>query len=96
MNMNLAEIIIPFIIGLIVVGGIWFVISQSKKNQKPSGGSGGGGVAGAVADYANMFEELELPQWMLDWKPIIEAILGGVLGAIVLPKIFNWLKIITL
>ena len=43
MNMSLAEIIIPFIMGLIVVGGIWFVISQSKKNQKPSGGSGGGG-----------------------------------------------------
>jgi len=48
MNMSLAEILIPFIIGLIVVGGIWFVISQSKKNQKQSGGSGtvGGGVPG--------------------------------------------------
>lgn len=49
MNMNLVEIIVPIIMGLFVVGGIWFVISQSKKNQKPSGSSGtvgGGGVPG--------------------------------------------------
>ena len=53
--------------------------------------SGGGGGA-AVKDYANMFEEVALPQWMLEWKPIIEAVLAGTLGAIILPKIWEWIK----
>ena len=52
--------------------------------------SGGGGVD--IPDYSSMFQEVELPQWMVEWKPIIEAILGGVLGALILPQIFDWIK----
>ena len=53
-------------------------------------GTGGGGAGGG--GFGDMFKEVELPQWMVEWKPIIEAILGGVLGAIILPKIWDWIK----
>lgn len=55
--------------------------------DSPLGGGGGGG-----SNWGNMFEEIELPQWMIEWKPIIEAVLGGVLGALILPKIWDWIK----
>ena len=54
--------------------------------------SGGGGGGGGGANFGNLFEETQLPQWMVEWKPIIEAVLGGVLGALILPKIFDWVK----
>ena len=54
--------------------------------------SGGGGGGGGGADFGSMFTETELPAWMNEWKPIIEAVLGGVLGALILPKIFDWVK----
>lgn len=57
--------------------------------QKEASGGGGGGGA---LDYSNMFNEVALPQWMIEWKPIIEAILAGVLGATILPKIWEWIK----
>ena len=56
--------------------------------QNNSGSSGGG----AGTNYKDMFKEVELPAWMQEWKPIIEAILGGVLGAVILPKIFDWIS----
>lgn len=55
--------------------------------DSPLGGGGGGG-----SNWGSMFEEIELPQWMIEWKPIIEAVLGGVLGALILPKIWDWIK----
>ena len=66
MNMNLAEIIIPFIIGLIVVGGIWFVISQSKKNQKPSGGGGTVGDGGVPGGNNHQHEDTIEHESLLD------------------------------
>ena len=51
------------------------------------GGGGGGGGAGGFS-----FAEMPLPQWMLEWKPLIEALVGGTLGAVILPKIFNLVK----
>ena len=56
------------------------------QNQSSGGGSSTG------TDYSKLFEEAEIPQWMQDWKPIIEAILAGTLGAIILPKIWEWIK----
>ena len=55
-------------------------------------GTSGGGSSGGGQDWSNMFKELELPQWMIEWKPIIEAVLAGVLGAVLLPKIFEWIR----
>jgi len=52
-----------------------------------SGGGGGGGGGSAFS-----FENLALPQWMMEWKPLIEALVAGTIGAIILPKIFDWLK----
>ena len=53
-----------------------------------SGGGGGGSSSG----FGFKFEELALPQWLIEWKPLIEALLAGTLGAIILPKIFDWVK----
>ena len=53
-----------------------------------SGGGGGGSSGG----FGFKFEELALPQWLIEWKPLIEALLAGTLGAIILPKIFDWVK----
>lgn len=53
-----------------------------------SGGGGGGGGNGFGYDY----EEVPLPQWMLDWKPLIEGLLYGGLGALALSKLWKWLK----
>ena len=61
-------------------------IIQSESN------SGSAATGDYATNYKQMFQEVELPRWMTEWKPIIEAILGGVLGAIILPKIFSWLS----
>ena len=54
--------------------------------------TGGGGGGGGSSNFAGMFKEMELPQWMIEWKPLIEALLAGTLGAVILPKIFSGLK----
>lgn len=54
--------------------------------------SGGGGGGGGGSNFGSMFEEVALPQWLMEWKPILEAIIGGTLGAILLPKIWDWIK----
>ena len=60
-------------------------------------GGGGGGAKAVADDITSMFEEVALPNWMIEWLPVIQAILAGTLGAIVLPKIFDWIKkIVTL
>lgn len=56
-------------------------------SQKNGGGGGSSGI-----DYGEMFEEVALPDWMIEWKPIIEAVVYGTLGAIILPKIFDWVQ----
>ena len=53
--------------------------------------SGGGGSGSNISNITDAFEEVAIPSWLQEWKPIIEAILGGTLGAIILPKIFEWL-----
>ena len=53
---------------------------------------GGGGGGGGGTDFGSLFKEVEIPRWMQEWKPLIEAILGGTLGAIILPKIFDWVS----
>ena len=67
-----------------------WIATFDELNVMTQGGGGGGGAAGA--NIASMFKEIELPQWMLEWKPIIEGLLAGTLGAIVLPTIFSWIK----
>lgn len=52
----------------------------------------GSGTGEAAEDIASMFKEVPLPEWMVEWKPIIEAILAGVLGATILPKIWDWVS----
>lgn len=52
----------------------------------------GGGGGGATGDFGFSFKELELPQWMIEWAPVLEALVAGTIGAIVLPKIFSGLK----
>lgn len=52
---------------------------------------GGGGGGGGGADFGSLFKEVEIPRWMQEWRPLIEALLGGTLGALILPKIFDWL-----
>ena len=52
-------------------------------------GGGGGGSSGA---FGFEFQEMQLPQWMIEWKPLIEALFAGTLGAIILPKIWEWVK----
>ena len=59
-------------------------------NVMTSGGGGGGGGGGS--NFGSMFEEVALPQWLMEWKPILDAIIGGTLGAIFLPKIWDWVK----
>lgn len=59
-------------------------------NVIASQGGGGGGGGGGAGGWA--FEEIALPQWMIEWKPLIEALLAGTLGAIILPKIWEWIK----
>ena len=54
--------------------------------------SGGGGGGGSGTNFGSLFEEVQLPQWLIEWKPILEAIIGGTLGAILLPKIWEWIK----
>ena len=54
--------------------------------------SGRGGGSGSGTNFADMFQEVQLPQWMQEWKPIIEAILGGILGSLILPKIFDLVR----
>lgn len=57
--------------------------------SQESGGGGGGGGGGNVG---SMFQEMQLPQWMIEWKPLLEALAFGTIGALVLPKIFGWIK----
>lgn len=52
------------------------------------GGGGGGGGGG----FGGLFKESPIPDWMVEWKPLIEALLAGTLGAVVLPAILNGLK----
>ena len=56
--------------------------------------STGGGSSGSnpYSNITEAFQEVAIPQWLQEWKPIIEAIIGGTLGAIILPKIFEWIK----
>jgi len=67
-----------------------WIATFDELNVMTQGGGGGGG--GSAANFANMFKEMELPQWMIEWKPIIEALLAGTLGAIILPAIFSKIK----
>lgn len=53
--------------------------------QEGGGGGGGGGFGG-------LFKESPIPDWMIEWKPLIEALLAGTLGAVILPAILNGLK----
>lgn len=53
--------------------------------QEGGGGGGGGGFSG-------IFKESPIPDWMIEWKPLIEALLAGTLGAVVLPAILNGLR----
>lgn len=69
-----------------------WIAAFDELNVMQKEASGGGGGGGGGLDYGSMFNEVELPQWMVEWKPIIEAILAGVLGAVVLPKIWEWIK----
>lgn len=61
-------------------------IIQSQNNNA------GSGFNNNTPDYGAMFEEVELPHWLIEWGPVIKAILAGVLGATILPKIFDWVK----
>lgn len=54
--------------------------------------AGGGGGGGGGANIAAMFKEMEIPQWMHEWGGVLKAILAGTLGALILPKIFDWIK----
>ena len=58
-------------------------------SQESGGGGGGGGGGGNIG---GMFQEMQLPQWMIEWKPLLEALAFGTIGALVLPKIFGWIK----
>lgn len=46
------------------------------------GGGGGGGGGGAFS-----FAEMPIPRWMEEWKPLLEAIFWGTIGATILPAI---------
>lgn len=61
-------------------------------NVIQSQGGGGGGKNNNDIEYEDMFQDAPIPEWLKEWKPIIEAILAGVLGAVILPKIFKWVK----
>ena len=52
----------------------------------------GGGSGSNSTGFGDLFKEVELPAWMVEWKPIIEAVLAGTLGAIILPKIWDWIQ----
>lgn len=52
----------------------------------------GGGSGNSSTGFGDLFKEVELPAWMVEWKPIIEAVLAGTLGAIILPKIWDWIQ----
>lgn len=65
--------------------------SFDELNVIQSSGGGGGG-ANPYKAITDAFEEMPIPQWLQEWKPIIEAIIGGTLGALILPKIFEWIK----
>lgn len=56
--------------------------------QSQGGGGGGSGSSG----FGGMFEEMPMPTWMTQWKPLIDAVLAGTLGGILLPKIFDIIK----
>lgn len=53
------------------------------------GGGGGGGGGTALAD---MFEEVEIPQWLVDIMPIIKSVLISGAIALALEKIVDWIK----
>lgn len=53
---------------------------------------GGGGGGGSGGGFGFEFKELELPQWMQEWKPLIEALVYGTLGALILPGIISGVK----
>ena len=53
---------------------------------------GGGGGGGGNLNFGSMFEETPFPRWLEEWRPLINAILAGTLGGILLPKIFDWLS----
>lgn len=52
----------------------------------------GGSGAGAIQNFGEMFQEVQVPQWLVEWQPLIKAVLAGALGAYILPKIWDWLK----
>lgn len=53
---------------------------------------GGGGGGGGGMDFGAIFTETPFPSWMTEWLPVIKAVLAGTLGALILPKIFEWLS----
>lgn len=55
-----------------------------------SGGGGGGGGGGS--GFGFNYQETPLPDWMVQWKPLLEALLFGGLGALLLPKLIDLLK----
>ena len=65
----------------------WLATFDELNVMTSNSGSGNGS-----SDFGSMFKEVELPAWMVEWKPLIEAILAGVLGATILPKIWDWVK----
>lgn len=64
--------------------------SFDELNVIQSQGTGGGG--GGAINYGELFQEVEVPQWLIEWGPVIKAILGGVLAATILPGIVDWVK----
>lgn len=52
---------------------------------------GGGGGGGGGGSFSSMFEEAPIPRWMEEWRPLLEALAFGTIGAVALPAIFNWL-----
>ena len=54
--------------------------------------SEGGGGGGGGGSFSGFFEESPIPQWMQEWRPLLEALAFGTVGALVLPTIFDWLR----
>ena len=56
--------------------------------SESSGGGGGGGGGSFGFDY----EEEPLPDWMIQWKPLIEAIVGGGILSYLLMRLWDKIK----
>ena len=51
-----------------------------------------GGNGNSKSMFEGAFTESPIPPWMIEWKPLLEALLAGTLGALVLPAILGGLK----